>query len=194
MVTLTEKKAILILFKDFTDYYNANSLSKKLGISRIGTMKMLKKFEKDGVLISKRIGKAIIYKVNLKDDYVRDLISFLLSDEANGFKRWKDEFRMLFRKDRIVLFYGSVLKDYSKARDIDVMVIRKKGESKEVYGAMAERQKFISKKIHLIDLSLEEFGDNLKQNQKAIVDIVRSAVVLNGQAKYVGLIKSVTNI
>lgn len=196
MVSLTknEGKALLILFKDFTSYYNANSLSKKVGVSRIGSMKMLKKLKGEGLLISKTIGKSTVYRPNLEDDYVIDLIAFLLSDEANNFKRWKDEFKGLFKKDRVVLLYGSTIKDYSKARDIDIMIIRKIGEGRDIHKAIAERQKILPKKIHKIDITSKEFLDNLRQNQKAIVDIVKNAIVLYGQTKYVGIIKNVTSI
>ena len=196
MVQLTEneKKALLILFKDFTSYYNANSISKKLGISRIGSMKILKKLEEGGILTQEKIGKSIVYKPNLDDDYVRDVIAFLLSDEANNFKRWKDEFKELFKEGRVVMIYGSTIKDYSKARDIDVMIIRKKGEAGAIYKLITERQIFLPKKIHAIDLTSEEFIKNVKQKKKAIVDTVKNAVILYGQSKYTGLIKNVTNL
>ena len=93
ITTEKEKKALLILFKDFSSYYNANSLSKLLNISRIGTMKLLKKLHKNNILIERKIGKSTVYKVNLEDDYVRSLIAFLLVEETNKFKRWKDEFK-----------------------------------------------------------------------------------------------------
>ena len=95
MIALTQKerKILLILFKDFTTFYNANSISKIVGVSRVGAMKMLKRSLNAGLLIAKKIGKSIVYKINLKDDYTRKLISFLLADEANNFKRWKEEFK-----------------------------------------------------------------------------------------------------
>ena len=67
-----------------------------------------------------------MYKLNLEDDYVRNLIAFLLADEANNFKRWKDEFKDLFKGERIVILYGSTIKNYEKAEDIDVMIVIKK--------------------------------------------------------------------
>lgn len=192
--TENEKKALLILFKDFLSYYNANSLSNMLGISRIGTMKILKKLEKEELLKSQTIGKSIVYKPNLESDYVRDLLAFLLSDEANNFKRWKEEFKELFKEGRIVMLYGSTIKDYSKARDIDIMIIRKKGEGGEVSKTISKRQQFVSNKIHSIDLTSEEFVNNMKKRQKAIIDIVKSAVVLFGHNKYVELMENVASI
>ena len=99
MVTLTqkEKEVLLILFKDFTNFYNANSISKVLNISHVGAQKIFKRLLNQNLLIDKKIGKSIIYKLKLDDDYVKKLIIFLLADEANNFKRWKEEFKELFK-------------------------------------------------------------------------------------------------
>ena len=189
-----EKEALLILFKDFSSYYNANSLSKILGISRIGTMKLLKKFKENNILKDRKIGKSSVYKLNLEDDYVRNLVAFLLADEANNFKRWKDEFKDLFKGERIVLLYGSIMKNYEKAHDIDIMIVIEKGEYKEVAKVIVKRQKFLSKKIHLIELTKEDLLKNLQEKQKAMIDIVKNAAILYGQNKYVEIIQNVTSI
>ena len=62
MLSLTDKEreAMLILFKEFTAYYNANSISKVLGISRIGALKLLRRMEDAGVVNSQKIGKSIV--------------------------------------------------------------------------------------------------------------------------------------
>ena len=192
--TFNEKKALLLLFKDFTIYYNANSLSKELGISRIGAMKLLRKLQKEELVISKKIGKSIIYKPNIKNDYVDHLIAFLLAEEAHNFKRWKEEFKELFVNSRVVLFYGSASKDYTKARDIDIMIIRKTGESGEIHKIISKKQQLLPKKIHAIDLTPEEFIGNVIKKQIAMVDIVKTAIVLYGYDKYVELIKNVASI
>lgn len=196
MATITEKEkeALLILFKDFSSYYNANSLSKLLKISRIGTMKLLKKLSNKSILKDRKIGKSTVYKLNLEDDYVRNMIGFLLADEANNFKRWKDEFKDLFKGERIVVLYGSTIKNYEKSHDIDIMIVTEKGEYKEVSRVITERQKFLSKKIHLIELTEKDLFKNLEEKQKAIIDIVKNAIVLYGQSKYVEIIQNVTSI
>ncbi len=193
-ITQKEKEALLILFKDFSSYYNANSLSKLIGISRIGTMKLLKKLLTKNILKNRKIGKSTVYKLNLEDDYVRNLVGFILSDEANNFKRWKDEFKDLFKGERIVMLYGSAIKNYEKAHDIDVMIVTEEREHKEISKTITERQKFLSKKIHLIELTEGDLLKNLQEKQKTIVDIVKNAIVLYGQSKYVDIVKNVTSI
>jgi len=189
MVTDNEKKVLIRIFKDINSYYNANSLSKKIGLSRIGVMKMLRKFEKEFILKSNKIGKSVVYKINLENDYARDMIAFLLSDEANNFKRWKKEFDDLFKGDRIVLIYGSAIKNYSKAKDIDLMLIGKL--TKEMGEEINKKQKILPKEVHLIEISYKDFLKNIEKKQESIIDIVQNVIVLYGQNKYVKLIKNV---
>ena len=195
MLPLTEKerKALLILFKDFTNYYNANSISKILGISHVGAQKIFKRLYNNNIVTSKKIGKSIIYKLNLDNDYASRLIAFLLIEEADNFKRWKDEFKQLFKKNRIMLMFGSAIKDYSKARDIDIMAVIDKKDVKEVGNILKEKQKILPKNIHAIKLTHNDMLKNIKNKNKAMVDIIKNAIVIYGQDRYVGIMKNVTS-
>ncbi len=223
MVILTqkEKEALLILFKDFTNFYNANSISKLLDISHVGAQKIFKRLLKQNLLMDRKIGKSIVYKLKLEDDYVRKLIAFLLADEANSFKRWKEEFRELskkakivilygsaiknyskgwkeefkelFKKDRIIMIYGSVIKNYVKANDIDIMIVIRKAEYKEVTKIIEKKQKILPKKIHSIELTANDLLQNIKQKKKSVIDMVKNAIILYGQDKYVEIIKNVAS-
>mgnify|MGYP001617848603 FL=1 len=194
MVTLTqnEKRALLILFKDFTNFYNANSISKLLDISHVGAQKIFKRLLELNLLINRKIGKSIIYKLKLEDDYVRKLIAFLLADEANSFKRWKEEFRELSEKAKIVILYGSVIKNYSKADDIDVMIVIDKKDVKEIDKIIKQKQEILPKSLHAIKLTHKDMIKNLNKKNKALIDIVKNGVVIYGQDKYVEIIKGVT--
>ncbi len=194
MVTLTqnEKRALLILFKDFTNFYNANSISKLLDISHVGAQKIFKRLLEQNLLINRKIGKSIVYKLKLEDDYVRKLIAFLLADEANSFKRWKEEFRELSEKAKIVILYGSVIKNYSKANDIDVMIVIDKKDVKEIDKIIKQKQEILPKSLHAIKLTHKDMIKNLNKKNKALIDIVKNGVVIYGQDKYVEIIKGVT--
>jgi predicted transcriptional regulator len=195
MVTLTckEKEAIIILFKDFSNYYNANSISKVLHISRIGAMKILKKLLNENLLISKKIGKSIIYKIRLDDDYLKKLLAFLLADEANNFKRWKEEFKELFKGDRIIMLYGSTIKNYNNANDIDLLLIIKKSDYKEITKIIEQKQKILPKKIHSIELTSNDFLQNIRERKKVTIDTIKNAIILYGQDKYVDIMKNVSS-
>lgn len=192
MISLTQKEreTLLILFKDFTTFYNANSISKILRISHVGAQKILKRLLKENLLMSRKIGKSIIYKPNLNDDYVKKLIAFLLADEANNFKRWKEEFKELFKKDRIIMMYGSAIKNYDKAVDIDIMIVMKKEELKEIMNILKEKQGLLPKKIHSINLTADDLLENIKKKEEAMLSIIKDAVILHGQDNYVEIVKN----
>jgi len=192
MTTLTkkERETVLILFKDYTDYYNANSISKILNISHVGAQKILKRLLQENLLISKTIGKSIIYKLNFNDTYVSQLVAFLLADEANTFKRWKEEFKELFKKERIIMLFGSTVKDYAHANDIDLMIVLKNKEIKQVHVVLKKKEKILPKKLHAIKLTHQDLLENLKKRDKAMVDIVKNAIILYGQEKYVEILKN----
>lgn len=193
MVALTEKEmeALLILFKDFNVFHNANSISKVLKISRIGALKLFRRLEGHGLLSSQKIGKSIIYKLRLDDDYVKKLVAFLLADEANSFRRWKEEFKGLSGKGRTVMLFGSVLRNYEKANDIDLLVVSARHD-REVDKVLAGKAKILPKRLHAIRLTASELESNVKRKEAAILDIVRTGVVLYGQDEYVEVLKNVT--
>ena len=195
MVSLTEKEreALLILFKDFTIYYNANSLSKELNISHVGCQKILKRLMKDNILNAENIGRSIIYKPRLEDEYVCKLLAFLLADETNNkFKRWKEEFKRLSNKGRIIMLFGSILKNDKTAKDIDIMLVIKKEDLREVKNILNEMQKILPKKIHSIELTKQDLINNLKKKDKVMITIVKNAIILCGQDEYVEVMKNVT--
>ena len=192
-LTKKEQEALLMLYKDFTNFHNANSLSKKIGITQVGAMKLLKKLEKQNILSSKKIGKSIVYKLNIKEELVRKLIGFALTNEASSYERWIDEFKPLYKKGMIILFYGSASRDYAQARDIDIMIILKKEGTSDVYEKLREKQKILQKKIHSIEAAKDEFIRNLKENNKAILEIVRTAIVLYGYDDYMEILDDFTS-
>lgn len=192
-LTKNEGKAMLILFKDITANYNANSLSKRLDISRVGTMKILKKLEANRLLKSRTLGKAVFYKPNLEDSYTSKIIETLLIAEARKYaERWIDEFRDIYKETEIVLIFGSIVRNPEKAKDIDIMFVFKEEKYNKIRGLVSEKNKTLFKKIHEIPQTMNDLKDNLKEGNKAILDAVKTGYVLHGQDKFVKVIKNVT--
>lgn len=189
-LTKKERETLLILFKDFTSFYNANSISKVLNISHVGAQKIFKRLIQENLVVSKTIGKSITYKLNFDDAYVSQLIAFLLADEANNLKRWKEEFKELFKKDRIVMLFGSAIKDYAHANDIDLMIVLDSKDVKEANEALKKKEEILPKKLHTIKLTRQDISDNLKKRDTAMVDIVKNAIILYGQDRYVEILKN----
>ncbi|MEK6927571.1 MAG: hypothetical protein AABX11_04000 [Nanoarchaeota archaeon] len=194
MIELTrkEQEALLIIYKDVANYYNANSLSKELAMTQVGTMKLLKRFEKNNILLSKKIGKSIVYKIDIKEEFVQKLIAFALINEASKYSRWKDEFKLLYKKGRILLFYGSASRNYANAKDIDIFIVIEKKDFREVGKKLEQIQKVLPKKIHVIKAIKEDLVKNIKENNKAMIEIVKTAIVLCGYDNYMGVVNGFT--
>ena len=193
-LTKKERETMLILFKNIYDFYNANSISKVLGISHVGAQKILKRLLKENLLINRQIGKSIIYKLMLDEDYVCKLMTFLLADEANNFKMWIEEFKELYKENRIIILFGSILKNPAQARDIDMMLVIKKQEFRQAYGIIKKRQEIFPKNIHSIELTEDDLLRNIKNKNQATLDIIKNGVILYGQELYVKIIKNVTSL
>ncbi len=183
-LTQTEQKALLAIYKDFTHFHNANSLSKQLGITQVGTMKLLKRFEKANIILSKRIGKSIIYKINIEEELAKKLIGFALVNEAKQYERWKEEFKFIYASAEIVLFYGSASRNYGQAKDIDIFIVQDKEDMKETLKKIKDIQSLLPKKVHELQATKEEFLKNLRARNETLIEIIKTAIVLHGYDKY----------
>ncbi len=196
MVSLTNKEGevLLKLFKDFSTNYNANSLSKEIGLSSRGALKILKKLEKGRFVIGKRLGKATFYKLNLNELYIRKTLETLLIGESiEKAQRWIDEFRPVFIYAEIIIIYGSIIKNPKNAGDVDIIIVLKKQNYKKISSFIQEKNKVFFKKIHDIHQTIDDLKENLKKNP-AVIDSLRTGYILHGQDKIIEVIKDVSGI
>ena len=124
-ITKAEMEAILTLVKSPEMDYNGNNLAKAINITPAGALKILKRLEKECILISKKIGKAVIYKINTEDPYALDHVALILAREKlyapPRIKVWINELKKIKKADIIILF-GSVLRK-EDPDDIDVVFV-----------------------------------------------------------------------
>jgi vacuolar-type H+-ATPase subunit D/Vma8 len=73
------------------------------------------------------------------------------------------------------------------------MIMREKKDFNEGRKIIKERQEVLPKKIHSIELTKDDFLNNIKKKQEAIIDIIKNAIILHGQDSYIELIKNVTS-
>ena len=92
------------------------------------------------------------------------------------------------------MIFGSAIKNYTKAKDIDIMIITNKKDIKEVNSILKKKEYVLPKNLHAIKLTSKDLLENLKKKNKAVIDIVKNAVILYKQDKYMEIIKNVTSI
>jgi len=185
-ITKKEMEVLLTLVKSPEVDYNANSISKEVNITSMGALKILKKLEKENILKPKKIGKATIYSINIKDNYARRYVELILSREelyANPkVKRWIQELKKIKNAELIIL-YGSVLKN-QEPNDIDTLFIVNKNKFQKLQKEIEETNKINIKKIHPLYQTFEDIIDNLKKKHKPLLNAIKG-IVISGQEKFI---------
>ena len=178
-ITAAEISIMLTLVKSPETDYNANSLAKVVGITPMGALKILKRLEKDSLLTSKKIGKAVIYKINTGNPYARLFVSLILSREAlqsaPKIKRWIQELRKIKGADLIILF-GSVL-EKKNPNDIDTLLVTDKNRFSQLQKGIAELNKLNNKRIHPIYQTFSDIVENIKKRHKPILNAIKGVIV-----------------
>ena len=64
---------------------------------------------------------------------------------------------------------------------------------REINDVLKKKEGILPKKIHCIKLTYQDLLENLKKKDKVVIDVVKNAVVLYGQDKYVEILKNVTS-
>ncbi|MEK6951846.1 MAG: nucleotidyltransferase domain-containing protein [Nanoarchaeota archaeon] len=176
-----EQEIIKLLFKDFLTPYNSRNISKIIGMSHAGAFKILKKLEKRNITEPTRIGKAVIYSLNKKNQVAWREIELALTLEAQNYLRWIEEFRSIEDKVKFVILFGSIIKDEKSAKDIDLLVIADECEFNEIKKIIKEKNNILTKEIHLLLQTYEDFKRDIASRNKIILEIIKTGIILFGQ-------------
>ncbi|MBS3111724.1 hypothetical protein J4459_00495 [Candidatus Woesearchaeota archaeon] len=184
-ITKAEMDIVLRLVKNPEVDYNANSIAKVVGITAMGALKILKRLEQESILKSKKIGKAVIYRVNTENTYARRYVELMLSREsphANPqVKRWIEELKKIKNADSIILF-GSVL-EKSNPNDIDVLLITDQKRFPKLQQEIKELNEINIKKIHPMYQTYNDIIKNIKKRDKPLLNAIKGMVIM-GEEKF----------
>ena len=171
---------ILSILKSPEIEYNANSIAKLMKISSMGALKIAKNLEKEGILSSRKIGRANNYKINYNNDYAKQNIRFLLKKEAEKsspyVKRWIRELEKLKIANAVILF-GSVLKKEKDAGDIDALIIVNKKNFEKVKKEVERINLLNDKKIHPVYQTKGDLKKHINERNKVILNAIKGIIV-----------------
>jgi len=194
-ISPNEMKTLLMIFKDYSSSYNANNLSKKLNITSMGCLKILKNLEKKKILTSKQLGKARFYKIDFENSYAKTYVQFILENEAEEsipkIKKVVKEIRKLQENADIGIVFGSVLNKENYA-DIDLLLVLEKRRNVNIDKAVGEINKINIKKIHALKQTEEDLIKNLKENNVIVISAIKEGIVAFGYEKVIKVIEDVS--
>ncbi len=189
-------KILKILLKDFTVKQTVTSLAKELGMSRVGTWKVLKKMQSDKLIVLSPLGagKTSTCHVNLNWDnpLVEKTLALTLTEDALKNQRWISNFTGLKEKVDFLIIYGSILHSPQEANDIDILgIVSNKNKFLEIEESVKKIQKTQLKKIHDLNFTQAEFRQELEKPNKMFIDAIKKGIILFGQENFIRFIKNV---
>jgi len=196
-ITPYQMRIALLLLKDFSAMHTITSIGKELGMTRSGIWKVLMKLKKENYITLETTEEKslLIPKLNLRNELLEKYLNFALSKEAKEHERWIFNFTEAKEHVSFFILYGSVLKSYAKAKDLDVIgIIPDRKSFKKLHESLDKIQKSESKRIHSINFTESEFREELLKPNKAFVEAVKKGVVLFGQEEFIKFMKKLHGV
>lgn len=192
MLSNKECEILLLLFKDFSSWYNATSISKVVEMTPRGSLKALTKLEKEEFVASRIFGKARQYKVKFNAITNKTIELLLLQEAEKNHKRWVEEFKGFEEANMLVLF-GSALNKNQKNNDVDLLIIIDKKMYRKIMKKIELKNNLLLKPIHPIFQTAEDLINNILKKDKVMLDILKTGVVLKGQKDFVEVMENVAS-
>lgn len=191
--TRTWGRVLLSLLREPFAVHTATSLAYALKKTRQGIWKTLKKLEKNKLITIERVNDAVtstaIIKLNWPNPITEKTILLLLTEDGMNYERWKVNFSDIEKKVITAVMFGSILHNSKEAHDIDILAVVEKRNFKGVEESIAKVQLTQPKKIHLVDLTEDEFTRELKKPNLAYRDAIKKGVVLYGYERFISIVR-----
>ena len=191
--TKPNTRILKILLKDTTIKPTITALAKEIGMSRVGTWKILKKLEAEKLIVLSPIGagKTSTFSISLnwENPMVEKTLSLALTQDALNNQRWLSNFAELEDKVDFLLIYGSIIHSPKEANDIDILGVTNKNKFLEIEESIKKTQKVQIKKIHALNFTLAEFKSELEKPNKIFIDAIKKGIILFGQGSFIKFIK-----
>ncbi len=190
-ITENESRTINFLLRNFPKDYNINQLSRELKLSPRGAYKILKKLEEYKILSSKRIGNNIIYKINFSEDLALETCQLALNEKKAPpyIQTWINDLQPLKEITEMAILFGSILTKEKQAVDVDVLLVFGKENFLKVQEQIKKINQIKSKKIHAVIQTKEDLLSNIKKKDPAILEEIRTGLILWGRNIFVEAIK-----
>jgi len=191
MLTANEKKILKMLLTTFGENYSINQIAKKCSITPNGTLKILRKFEKEGILESKKIANISSYSINFKNEKTKSILELaLISDLTGKLKFRHEDLKQLKEITKACIFFGSYINSKREPNDLDILFIIDKKSFNSYKEKSLQIYKTIPVKVHDVLQTEEDFSKNIKNKDKVVLETLKTGIILWGYKKIIELIEN----
>jgi len=189
-MTENEKKVMRMIFASLGEPYSINQIARECKLAPNGAFKILKKFEKEGIITPKKIANIKSYSLNFENEKTKNILKLALIPELEGrVRRRAEDLKPLKDIVKVCILFGSYTTPKKEPNDLDALFIfdaknfkKYKQESERVFGT-------IPIKVHDVIQTEKDFEGNLRKN-KISFDVLKSGVVLWGQDKLIEIVEN----
>jgi len=191
MLTANEKKVLRLLMSSLNTDYSINQIAKRCHLAPNGALKILRKFEKEGILKPKKIANIISYRLDLNNDKTSNILELALISELQGRIRYRlKDFQELKSITESCIIFGSYANLKKEPNDLDVLFILNNENYKEYRRKLADISPIIPVKVHDMVQTEQDLKENIIKNDKVIMEILLNGVVLWGYKTIVKIIQN----
>ena len=189
-------KILKILLKEFTIKHTITSLAREVSISRVGIWKILKKLEKEKLVVLSSIGegRTSTYSISLNWDnpLTEKNLALALTEDAIKNQKLLSNFAELKNKVDFLIAYGSIINSPKDANDIDILgVVSNNNRFLDIEESVKKIQKIQIKNIHILNFTQIEFKKEIEKPNKVFIDAVKKGIILFGQEKFIRFVKKI---
>lgn len=196
VLTKNEARLIVYMLRHNRDQLSINGLARQTGITPKGAYKILKKLEKEELVVKTTIANAAIYQLNFQNSKTEDVVRYALKSELAPNKYVKvvqKELRPLQPLVDGLILFGSVLTKGLQAHDLDVVVIIEKKNLARVQSTIRTIEGVIPKKIHPVFQTRADLQKNITKKDLIIMAAIQKGFILNGHDLICALVKHDTS-
>ncbi|SRR3989344_68430 len=191
VLTKNQKKVLRLLAVSVNKDYSINDIAKIVGVAPNGAYKILKKFEKESILVVKEIANIRSYKLNFENENTTRWLELAFSDTLEGRERLRaEDLQILKSVSKACVIFGSYITSKQKPSDLDVLFVLEKNTFDQYKKILMKVQDITPIKIQDIIQTNIDLLQNIKINDPVIVGALRNGVVLWGIDVLVRVIKN----
>jgi len=175
----------------FGEDYSINYISKECNLAPNGAMKILRKFERLGVLRVKKVANISSYKINFDNPRTKSMLELALIPEIAGRVKFRMEDLILLKEiTEICIIFGSYIEEKKNPNDLDIFFVIKEKNFEEYNELSKKIYKTIPVKVQDVLQTEEDLRKNIVKHDNVIIEIFRKGVILWGQDKLIKLIEN----
>jgi len=166
MLSLSDNEFSVLSFlvRNFTERLTIRSIAQRLGFSAAGVFNILKKLEKQNIVVGQRLGTGLFYSVNFENRIGEHLAAIVLlySDDKITFdvEQLKQAKAAIFDKKNLLLITDNVT-------ELNVSIPN----------------------VNVIVKTEDEISDLFRKKDQETLQLLKKGVVLFGEDKFVDIIK-----